>query len=104
MIASGQSYRTKSEKEPEEFNSIRTLQWLVFEQFKSASETIGAWNMQVQYWLKYYIYLRLVDRKKRGLQIIPLIMTNFVSAFWHGFYIGFYVFFFGLFLTDFLWK
>ena len=47
LIASGQSYRAKSEKEPEEFNSLRTLKWLTFEKFLSASETIGAWNMQV---------------------------------------------------------
>ena len=67
LIASGISYRPKTEKEPEEFNSLRTLQWLRFEQFISASETIGNWNIQVQSWLKYYIYMRMINRSKRSI-------------------------------------
>ena len=58
------SYRAKTEKLPEEFNSIRTVNIFDFEKMQSPSQATGSWNIQVQVWLKYYILIRLMDRKK----------------------------------------
>eukprot|EP00754_Rhynchopus_humris_P037831 Rhum_TRINITY_DN2043_c0_g1::Rhum_TRINITY_DN2043_c0_g1_i1::g.5440::m.5440/K13517/MBOAT1_2; lysophospholipid acyltransferase 1/2 len=50
------------------------------------------WNMGVNYWLKNDVYLRLAlvlgDRSQ-----LPVLLTQTMSAFWHGFYPGYYFFF-----------
>ena len=107
LIASGMSYRASKEAEPaEEYNSIRTVKIRQFEMMQSPSQAITCWNMQVQMWLKYYIYLRLVDRSlpRHALQIKPLAAVFITSAYWHGFYFGYYAFFSGICLLDIAWK
>ena len=100
------SYRCASDANAEEFNSIRTVKIRQFEVMQSPSQAIMSWNMQVQVWLKYYIYLRLVDRSlpRHVLQIKPLAAVFITSAYWHGFYFGYYAFFSGVFLLDIAWK
>ena len=80
-IASGLGYRAKSEKEEEEYNSIRVVK--VGHYYTMRSTALGAtyWNIQVHNWLKYYVMLRLINRGKRGLQFWPTLMTYLVSLF-----------------------
>ena len=60
------------------------------------------WNMLVHSWLKYFVMLRVMNRKaqKGSIQTIPLVITFLVSALWHGVEPGYYVFFVGLGVTD----
>ena len=62
---------------------------------------LGSWNMSVHGWLKYYVYLRLLDSNKRGSgNVFAALVSFLVSAIWHGFYPGFYSFFIGVFVVD----
>ncbi len=62
---------------------------------------LANWNISVHEWLKYYVYLRLLDNTKRGGTNLKAAMLTFiVSAIWHGFYPGFMVFFLGAGLMD----
>jgi lysophospholipid acyltransferase len=62
---------------------------------------LGSWNMSVHEWLKYYVYLRLLDSNKRGSgNVFAALVSFLVSAIWHGFYPGFYSFFIGVFVVD----
>jgi lysophospholipid acyltransferase len=62
---------------------------------------LANWNISVHEWLKYYVFLRQLDNKKRGGSTIKAAMATFlVSAIWHGFYPGFFVFFIGAGLMD----
>lgn len=47
-----------------------------------------SWNQRTQWWLEHYVY----RRAPRSFGI-NMILTYFVSAFWHGFYGGYYLFF-----------
>lgn len=64
MIASGMGYKARDEKTPEEFNSIRCCKIRNFEMSLSPVEAVSSWNMRVQYWLKYYVLVRMMDRSK----------------------------------------
>ena len=57
-------------------------------------------------WLKYYVMLRLMDRKKpRGqMQLVPMLLTFIVSAVWHGPRIGFLILFIGLAFKEYFFK
>lgn len=62
---------------------------------------LANWNISVHEWLKYYVFLRQLDNKKRGGSNLRAAMITFlVSAIWHGFYPGFFVFFIGAGLMD----
>lgn len=66
---------------------------------------LDAWNISVHKWLKYYVFLRLLNsNKKGGLPLIPILLTFVVSAIWHGFYPGYYLFFISAGLMDFIFK
>jgi lysophospholipid acyltransferase len=69
----------------------------------NVKDFLGAWNISVHKWLKYYIYLRLVKPGKH-LQIVPILSTFVVSAIWHGFYPGYFLFFISSGLMDYIFK
>ena len=46
FIASGLSYRPKSEKEPECYNRRRMVRIFAFEMMKSPVEATGNWNIE----------------------------------------------------------
>jgi len=52
------------------------------------------WNRSVHIWLKYHVYLRLINiqyfNNKKG---VVSFITFCVSAIWHGFYVSYYLFF-----------
>lgn len=50
--------------------------------------------MGTNLWLKQYVYRPLIDMGVET-QAICVIMTNLVSALWHGFYPGYYITFLG---------
>ena len=62
MIASGLGYRAKSEKEPEEYNSVRAVRCVDFSLGIAGDHAIMNWNMNASLWMKYYIQMRLIDR------------------------------------------
>ena len=47
MIACGIGYKAKTEKEPEQFNTIRTCNVFKFETMQDPADATGNWNMQV---------------------------------------------------------
>jgi lysophospholipid acyltransferase len=53
------------------------------------------WNIQIHYWLKYYVMLRLMDRSqpKGAAQLKATVLTFVISSFWHGTYPGYILFF-----------
>jgi lysophospholipid acyltransferase len=51
---------------------------------------LGAWNINTNYWLRNYVYLRVTPKgKKPGFR--ASMATFITSAFWHGFYPGYYM-------------
>ena len=106
LIANGISYRAKTEKEPEEFNSIRHVKMWDFVKALTGVNIISNWNMCTQSWIKYYILMRLLDRNKpKGkVQAMPLFLSFIFSAIWHGVDLGYFVFFITLFFNDFIAK
>ena len=106
FVASGISYRAKTEKTPETYNHLRWVKVWAFETMQHPMDATGNWNIGSHLWLKYYIMLRWIDRKlPRGkMQMGPYMLVFLVSAVWHGFFFGYYAFFSGLGLMDFTWK
>ena len=55
---------------------------------------LSTWNICVTQWLNIYVYRRLQKYYgKEKSSIRATIITNFISAFWHGFYPGYYLMF-----------
>jgi lysophospholipid acyltransferase len=66
-------------------------------------EVIQYWNRTVHIWLKYYVFMRIVNQESKflkGNHFIATIITFFISAFWHGFYPVYYLFFVQYFLIE----
>lgn len=56
---------------------------------------VSAWNVCTNRWLNSYVYRRLTSYYGKGAKSSAraTIITNFISAFWHGFYPGYYLMF-----------
>lgn len=61
---------------------------------------LSCWNISTHEWLKNYVFMRMLDNKKRSGATKAALVTFMVSAIWHGFYPGFISFFLGAFLMD----
>ncbi|KAM3567361.1 hypothetical protein VYU27_010492, partial [Nannochloropsis oceanica] len=61
------------------WNGISNMDILGFETATNTAEASKAWNKGTQKWLQRYVYFRNSE---------SLLITYFVSAFWHGFYPG----------------
>jgi len=48
------------------------------------------WNMKTAEWLRIYVYERQQDLESKKTSSNAMMVTNIVSAFWHGFYPGYY--------------
>ncbi|PIA49619.1 hypothetical protein AQUCO_01300416v1 [Aquilegia coerulea] len=59
---------------------------------KSAVQLPVYWNIQVSTWLRHYVYERLVPKGKKA-GFIQLLLTQTISAVWHGLYPGYIIFF-----------
>ena len=53
---------------------------------------VYSWNITIQYWMKKYVYMRLVS-KGENPPIWKFFIVFVISAFWHGFYPCYYFFF-----------
>lgn len=105
LIVSGCGYRPAKKQEKqgkiveksENFNSVRTIDARGCMLGTSFTDFTPNWNMQVHLWLKYYVMVRLMDRKapKGKMQILPLVLTFVASGVWHGVQSGFLATFIG---------
>ncbi|KAK4726364.1 hypothetical protein R3W88_031281 [Solanum pinnatisectum] len=59
---------------------------------KSSVQIPLVWNIQVSTWLRHYVYERLIQ-KGRKPSFVQLLVTQTVSAVWHGLYPGYIIFF-----------
>ncbi|EQC26196.1 hypothetical protein SDRG_15933 [Saprolegnia diclina VS20] len=66
------------------WNAVSNVDILGFELGQSIRDLSRSWNKGTQAWLERYVYSRHGN---------SLLITYFVSAFWHGFYPGYYLFF-----------
>ena len=64
---------------------------------------LTAWNISVHLWLKYYVFLRMINKGK-SVSLKPILTTFVVSAIWHGFYPGYFLFFISAGLLDYNFK
>lgn len=100
-IASGLSFNGVDSKGNAQHDRIKSV--LIYGLMTSyrVKDFLASWNISVHEWLKYYVYLRLLDNKKRGkTNAFAALVSFMVSAIWHGFYPGFFSFFFFAFLLD----
>ncbi len=64
---------------------------------------IQYWNRTVHLWLKYYLFLRVINIDKKPFKnnkALASLLTFLVSAIWHGFYPVYYVFFFEYYMIE----
>ena len=105
LVMSGVGYRAKTEKTPETFNAFPCVGAAKSWAAQNVFDILANWNMPTQRWLKYYVYLRLLDRNlPRGKPQVKAYLATFaVSCLWHGFYPGFYLVGFGVALQGLVW-
>lgn len=86
----------------ERFNTINTLHIKDFYTGTTTNQLMVNWNVQIHYWLKYYVMLRCMDRSlpRGSSQAMPIAATIIASSVWHGTYPGFYILFIGAILCD----
>lgn len=63
---------------------------------------INYWNRTVHLWLKYYLFLRLINVKSKLFRnkSMASLLTFMVSACWHGFYPVYFFFFFEYYMIE----
>lgn len=94
----GLGYTEKTNPETQQvessFDKIDACNLYVMEFSISPRTKIQYWNRSVHIWLKYHLFLRLINTKyfskNKGLASM---ITFSVSAVWHGFYPSYYLFF-----------
>lgn len=90
-------------EEKEDFYKIFSIDILKFEFEVNLIDRINNWNKMVHHWLKYNIFLRLVNSDVKFLKNnFPraALITFILSAFWHGFFPGYYLFFVQLYVLQ----
>lgn len=82
------------------------MDYLNFNYATSPGLAIPYWNMRTQYFLKYHLNLRFVDRTlpRNQRQLAPFAKTFACSILFHGFFHGFTSFFIGLAINDMAFK
>ncbi|KAF4120263.1 lysophospholipid acyltransferase [Geosmithia morbida] len=72
------------------WNRLQNIDPWVVETAQNPRAYLSGWNMNTNYWLRNYVYLRVTPRgKKPGFQ--ASLITFGTSALWHGFYPGYYL-------------
>ena len=64
---------------------------------------IQFWNRSVHLWLKYHVYMRLINLERKPFKnnkALASLLTFMISACWHGFYPVYYIFFFLYYLIE----
>jgi len=80
-ILAGIGYN-KSENGVPRWDRATNCKILTVELAQNFREVTEGWNIRTDKWLKHYIYERV--------DVMPLALTFFNSALWHGFYPGYY--------------
>lgn len=103
--ASGITFNGYDQHQQPRFDRIKSVSIIGLITSYRVSDFLKSWNSSVQQWLTHYVYLRMLDSKKRGQGNVIAALTVFmVSAVWHGFYPGFHSFFLGAFVLDYFNK
>lgn len=72
------------------WNRVQNIDIKAFEMAQNTHESLEAWNMNTNKWLKHYVYLRVVKKgSKPGFR--STLFTFLTSAFWHGTRPGYYL-------------
>jgi lysophospholipid acyltransferase len=83
------------------FDKIDVCNLYVMEFSINPKTKLQYWNRSVHLWLKYHLYLRMINTqyfaKNKGLASL---ITFSVSAVWHGFYPSYYLFFLQFYLIE----
>ena len=102
LIGSGMSYSEahtdyKDKKHEENYNSIRTVYLWNYHTMTIMTDGVKSWNMSIQTWLKYYVFMRIIDRSQNNASMFfPALTTYLSSAYWHGPEPGYACFFGGV--------
>lgn len=65
MLAFGFGYQVSADKK-ESYDNFHTMALLKYYSACDMTAYMSSWNIQIHLWLKYYVMLRLIDRKRRG--------------------------------------
>ncbi len=87
----------------ETFDKIRNMDIIGFEFDVNPIDKINVWNCTVHKWLKYQVFLRLINVETRFFKnnkSRASMITFLISAVWHGFYPVYYVFFIHLYMIE----
>lgn len=87
----------------EEYNSENSVEWFNAVLAPDALVYTRAWNSSVQRWLKYYIYLRVLDKRPemRGKGAAKAMsITMAIAMIWHGISPGLWFFYIYLFMIN----
>lgn len=72
-----------------EWNGFVNVNIYKMEISDSVRQIVANWNIQTEKWLRYYIHERVAQIP--ALKAYKNLITNMMSAFWHGFYPGYYI-------------
>jgi len=93
MIGSGHGYTPATDSQPMTWNGDRQWQYREHWNALNVAGLSNTWNICAHLWLKYYIFVRWMDRDSKRSQLTPTVVTYIVSSVWHGIDPGFFVFF-----------
>ena len=103
QIGSGLGF--SKEKENIEFNSERSICFIGFLMGKTSMDLIANWNMSINRWLKYYIYIRVLDKSNKSPNHWqPALISFLVCAVWHGLAPRLWFCYFGAFFLEVTYK
>eukprot|EP00007_Cunea_sp_BSH-02190019_P003717 CAMPEP_0174237496 /NCGR_PEP_ID=MMETSP0417-20130205/8402_1 /TAXON_ID=242541 /ORGANISM="Mayorella sp, Strain BSH-02190019" /LENGTH=509 /DNA_ID=CAMNT_0015316259 /DNA_START=69 /DNA_END=1594 /DNA_ORIENTATION=+ len=93
FIACGLGYNgpvdPKDATKGHKWNRVASYQLLDVEFAPNIRSTVMFWNMRTQQWLANYVYLRFPRDAKNNVRGIAVLITNMLSAAWHGWYSGY---------------
>ncbi len=105
VIICGLGFNSETPGDPSSEKFDRVINCTIREVEFSANpkRRIQYWNRTVHLWLKYNLFLRLLNVEHKMLKnntAMASLITFMVSAFWHGFYPIYYVFFFQFYILE----
>ena len=86
----------------EDFKKISNVDIDKYELDLNPTNKINSWNKSVQSWLKYQVFLRLINIENKVLKnkSVATLITFVISAIWHGFFPGYYLTYFQVYLIQ----
>jgi hypothetical protein len=96
-------YKDKHDDNKEKCDLIDNCNLYQIEINLSIRTRIQYWNRTVHLWLKYHVFMRLINIKSKlfhNNKSLASLLTFMISAIWHGFYPVYYLFFFQYYLIE----